>query len=338
MSWNRFCHLKLKEREEALLELMGVPYTRVRAKYGEDDYVAAIEVGQGFPIVLIHGYGGGAGIFYRVMKLLADRFRLISIDLPGMGMSSRPYFETGDETEAENFFIKPIEALMSQLGLTRFFLWGHSFGGYIAGCYACAHPEQIESLVLVSAVGVASEPLLDTLSNKKYSSSWLLKGFFNLMVFLWENGVVSPGKLVSCTGPASKMFLFQYMNRLLQHEDEETRKRFVKYIEMINLLPPSGELALPVLFKPGVWAKRPLSRRLKDLEAPILFVNGGTDWVTSDGGIETAKLSPHIVQVTVIDNGGHHLYLENPAELITVLLEFIDNFTEPDTCEGLPQP
>jgi pimeloyl-ACP methyl ester carboxylesterase len=275
--------------------------------------------------VLLHGYGGGAAIFFKVMKILAENYRVISVDLPGMGTSSRPAFEVEVEAEAKDFFIKPLERLFDHLGLSRFILLGHSFGGFIASCFAIAHPDQIESLILVSTVGIASEPVLTTLSASKYQG-WLAQGFFNFMSFFWERKFVSPGKMMSLSGPASKSVLDSYIHKFLKHAGEHIRKCFVKYIEMINLLPPSGELALTVLFKPGVWAETPLSQRLKELAAPILFIRGSNDWVTNEGGIQTAE-SPSIVQVTVIEGASHHLYIENPEEMCNVILDFVDNFS-----------
>jgi pimeloyl-ACP methyl ester carboxylesterase len=43
-------------------------------------------------MVLLHGYGAGAGIFYRVLKDLGQYFHLFVVDLLGMGASGRPKY------------------------------------------------------------------------------------------------------------------------------------------------------------------------------------------------------------------------------------------------------
>ncbi len=43
--------------------------------------------------MLVHGYGGSSLMFYKIMKPLKERYRLIMIDIVGMGASSRPKFE-----------------------------------------------------------------------------------------------------------------------------------------------------------------------------------------------------------------------------------------------------
>ena len=44
-------------------------------------------------MVLVHGYGGSAIMFWRIMQPLAERYNLIMIDIIGMGGSSRPDFQ-----------------------------------------------------------------------------------------------------------------------------------------------------------------------------------------------------------------------------------------------------
>lgn len=52
-------------------------------------------------MVLLHGYGGSALIFYKIMKPLSEHFNLIMIDILGFGGSSRPKFDIDDPDEAD---------------------------------------------------------------------------------------------------------------------------------------------------------------------------------------------------------------------------------------------
>jgi pimeloyl-ACP methyl ester carboxylesterase len=52
---------------------------------------------------------------------------------------------------------------MNQMSLShelpeKFFLHGHSYGGYISALFACAHPDRIQALFLNSAIGAEPEP------------------------------------------------------------------------------------------------------------------------------------------------------------------------------------
>ena len=96
------------------------------------------------PVVALHGLRSFAYTWEPVALALADRFRIIALDQRGRGESDwdpqRRYF-----TE---HYLLDLEALVAQLGLTRFVLLGHSMGGTTAFVYASRHPERLRALVI----------------------------------------------------------------------------------------------------------------------------------------------------------------------------------------------
>ena len=60
-------------------------------------------------IVLIHGFGGSAIIFFKLFKHLSEKYHVFAIDLLGMGRSSRPPFLARTKEEAEDYYIQSIE-------------------------------------------------------------------------------------------------------------------------------------------------------------------------------------------------------------------------------------
>ena len=60
-------------------------------------------------LVLVHGYGGGSGLFYKIVPMLCKYFKIYMIDLLGMGGSSRPDFRETDAKLTEDFFVESIE-------------------------------------------------------------------------------------------------------------------------------------------------------------------------------------------------------------------------------------
>jgi pimeloyl-ACP methyl ester carboxylesterase len=58
------------------------------------------------------------------------------LDLLGMGGSSRPDFNLETPQECVDFFLNSIEEWREKMNLYKFYLVGHSFGGYISGLYA----------------------------------------------------------------------------------------------------------------------------------------------------------------------------------------------------------
>ena len=85
--------------------------------------------------------------------LAGKGFQVIVPDLPGFGKTHAPKEVWGVE-EYANF----ANQFAEQLGLAKFVLAGHSFGGQTAIQFAVQHPEKIEKLVLIAAAGVRRTP------------------------------------------------------------------------------------------------------------------------------------------------------------------------------------
>eukprot|EP00456_Euglypha_rotunda_P005223 TRINITY_DN10887_c0_g2_i2.p1 TRINITY_DN10887_c0_g2~~TRINITY_DN10887_c0_g2_i2.p1 ORF type:complete len:116 (-),score=17.80 TRINITY_DN10887_c0_g2_i2:11-358(-) len=66
-------------------------------------------------------------------------------------------------------------------------------------------------------------------------------------------------------------------------------KTLSDYVYHLNVGPPCGELALPLLLAPGAWPRLPLGPRLQEIQVPIDFVYGEHDWMDVRGGISVAK-------------------------------------------------
>ncbi|OAL47666.1 alpha/beta-hydrolase [Pyrenochaeta sp. DS3sAY3a] len=117
-------------------------------------------------LVMLHGYGAGLGFYYRNYESLsrAEGWKVYSLDLLGMGRSSRPNFKIhakdkeGKIQEAESWFIDALEEWRIKRGLDRFTLLGHSLGGYLAVAYALKYPGHLNKLILASPVGIPEDP------------------------------------------------------------------------------------------------------------------------------------------------------------------------------------
>ena len=108
-------------------------------------------------IVFIHGYASAGPLFYRILQPLQEHFRIILVDIIGMGGSSRPNDFLQSEfspDETTNYFINYFEKWRKAMRLTDFVLVGHSFGGYIAGLYTEKYSQHIKKLVLLSPIGL----------------------------------------------------------------------------------------------------------------------------------------------------------------------------------------
>ena len=69
-------------------------------------------------MVLVHGYGAGCGVFYRIVKDLSQYFHLYLVDLLGMGSSGRPIFTGRTVDLAEEFFVNSLKIWKEKVGIT----------------------------------------------------------------------------------------------------------------------------------------------------------------------------------------------------------------------------
>jgi pimeloyl-ACP methyl ester carboxylesterase len=101
-------------------------------------------------LVLVHGYTGSKENWLELMPLLADRYRLVAVDLPGWGESQRRAgVDYGALAQSER-----LAAFIATLPRTPALLAGHSMGGHVSGLLAAAQPQAIERLLLMSSAGV----------------------------------------------------------------------------------------------------------------------------------------------------------------------------------------
>lgn len=148
---------------------------------------------QTVPVVMIHGFGAGFLQFYKNLDYLHTNRKLLAIDLPGFGRSTRVPFPP-NATLAENQFINSIEQWRKIVGVEKFILLGHSLGAYLACAYTIQHPSRVRHLVLVDPWGFAlppSEEQLKEMFNKRARAQI----FWNMM------SKIMPFTFVRAAGP-----------------------------------------------------------------------------------------------------------------------------------------
>jgi len=115
---------------------------------GDDCTLYVKEVGQGEPLVVLHG-GWGAEHSYLLDAFagLENEYRLIFYDQRGSLRSPCP-----DTLISVAHHVRDLELLRQELGLERMLLVGHSMGSFLAMSFLEAHPAQVSGLVLLGAL------------------------------------------------------------------------------------------------------------------------------------------------------------------------------------------
>src|SRR5215831_18942341 len=93
--------------------------------------------GQGQPLLLIPGAGGGHDYFHPFFAPLERSFRVIYFD--GFGRGNSEHAKLSSEYTFEHD-VDEIEALRQGLHLGKIMVYGHSYGGFVAQGYALKYP------------------------------------------------------------------------------------------------------------------------------------------------------------------------------------------------------
>jgi pimeloyl-ACP methyl ester carboxylesterase len=109
--------------------------------------VRVAEIGDGPPVVLLHGYPDNLQIFSAVAPLLAKAFRVIAFDWPGMGMSD--VWPGG--TTPEHMATRLVE-LLDHWRIERANVVGMDMGGQPALVLAARHPDRVDALAVMNSL------------------------------------------------------------------------------------------------------------------------------------------------------------------------------------------
>ena len=101
-------------------------------------------------VVLVHGLGKAAARDWEhLIPVLAQRYAVYAVDLPGFG-----YSDKGNHHYSPDNMARAIEAVLAPRIARPFALMGHSMGGAVALAYAAAYPHRVSRLMLVDVAGV----------------------------------------------------------------------------------------------------------------------------------------------------------------------------------------
>src|SRR3954452_18662405 len=110
-----------------------------------------VDIGEGPPLVFIHGLSGSWQNWLENIPHFAKSRRVIALDLPGFGHSPMPA-----EKISINFYAKVVDELLDQLGIEKTAVVGNSMGGFIGAEMAIELSTRVSELVLVSAAGLTT--------------------------------------------------------------------------------------------------------------------------------------------------------------------------------------
>jgi pimeloyl-ACP methyl ester carboxylesterase len=255
-----------------------------------------LERGTGQPVVLLHASGLVLQDFtLSIFDRVAAACRAIAVDRPGYGYSERP----ADRPLTLDLNVQLLRAALTQLGVTRPILVGHSTGGSIALRYALDYPEAVAGLVLLAPGAYAED--LGIPSFFSIPDTPVLGPLFLHMLLAPTARVVNPlfvaGMFAPATPPAGYVEMLGAFN--LQ------RSQFRAHADELNA------------YAAGLREQSP---RYGEIRVPVVIMAGAADRVDRPE-VQSEPLHRAIPQshLTVLPETGHALHHQHPAAVLEAI-------------------
>ncbi len=239
-------------------------------------------------LVLLHGYLESMLVWDDFVPLLYKKVRVVTLDLPGHGISV-----VRGKCHSMEFLADTVAAALTALGVDRFTVAGHSMGGYVALALAERHPERLDGLVLLHSTPYADTP--EKAENRRR-----------------EIALVEAGKkeLLARTAPAAG---FAEENRA------RLRDAIEDLAEQVFVTEEEGIVAL----LNGMIERKDQSEMLRRTTVPTLFILGRKDGYILPETAERMVAEHPEARVVWLDQAGHMGFLEEPEAVAAALLDFV---------------
>lgn len=267
-----FTSLQLVERQRAGLSLKQVSVGDLSIHYYEGGPSNAQT------IVMVHGFAASKDNWLRFAGYLSQDYRVIALDLPGFGGSSRPVGSYDIGTQSER-----LAGIIDALGLDKLHLIGNSMGGHISALYAARYPGRMRSLALLDNAGVTSPQPSELRQRMQRGEPNPLvvksrKDFQHLLDFIFVQPPYLPESL--------KGYFAEQAISNSAHYDHVFTHLIERYI--------------------------PLEPELPKIQAPTLIIWGAEDRVIDASSVETMKPLLHKPRVVIMPDTGHAPMIERP--------------------------
>jgi len=265
--------------------------------------VAYVDKGEGDPLILIHGLGSYIPAWKKNIAALSKNHRVIALDLPGFGKSSK-----NAESYSIPFFAKTVLQLQKSLDISQATWVGHSMGAQIAMEGALSHPQHISRLVLLAPAG------FETFTEQEGQM---------MTAFVTPSSIKStPDSMIRQT---FRMTFHDFPKEAKFMADDRVAIRGAKNFE--------GYARAYAASVKGML-DGPVYERLPEIKQPALIIFGQQDalipnrQIHQDLSTEKVAQSGHQQlpnsQLTMIDKAGHFVHFEQSDKVNQVILNFIN--------------
>jgi 2-succinyl-6-hydroxy-2,4-cyclohexadiene-1-carboxylate synthase len=256
--------------------------------------VAVDDVGDGPPVVLLHGLACGKRMWFQQIRALRKRFRVIAYDLRGHGLTDAPAAATD---YSATLLARDLIGVLDALKIEQAAIIGFSLGGGPALALAASKPERVSRLVLADVGAGADEPI---------KTEWMARRWVK------QIGQGEIDELV-CDMLRSDLF------KVYAGRNARSREHMAGLIRATPLDGLRFTLSEVLAKRKSLFQ---LSGVLKSVRAPTLVLVGEYDYTCSKAARLLAATIPNAAH-KIIKASGHMSPLEQPAAFTAALLEFL---------------
>lgn len=258
---------------------------------GVHQYRAAyLDVGQGQPLVFLHGFMGEGRNWRSLLPYLDGNHRCICLDMLGFGESSKPKIRYDIAT-----LVEFVHHTLDAIGLNPHAIVGHSLGGWVASAYALTYPEVVKGLLLLAPAGIRDDSFCGR--------------YDHLRPLLWETPVVDwllnlAGPVVRLQGHGAALAQIRWMRRELNNQPAP--RSF-----LLDRLRPEDAIDT-------------VEKDIHALRVPTLVITGDRDDTIPMWHCETYTTEILGAELVVIPGAVHSLPQDHAADIAPIMLPFLN--------------
>lgn len=267
------------------------------------------------PIVFVHGWNASIKEWYYQRKYFEGRYRLIMMDLPGLGKSTRP----ANKDFSLHKMAQDLSAVIEYTGAKNPFLWGHSIGGMTILTLLCKHSAALQQPIkgIILEHTTYTNPVKTILFSKVMTAIQkpVLEPLCYVLIGL--SPLIWISRWMSYLNGNS-----QVMTRLLTFTGTQTPKQ-LDFITLLSTLAPPAVTARGVL---GMF-KYDVTKQLPAIRVPALILAADKDRLTKP--VASEYMQEHIpnAQLVGVSPGGHQGLIERHKEVNEAAERFIDSLS-----------
>jgi len=249
--------------------------------------VSFSEQGNGKAVVLLHGYVETKEIWHNLAIKLAEKYRVICIDLPAHGNT-----ELFDSVNTMESMAEVVNAVLEHCSIEKCTLIGHSMGGYATLSFLDKYPEKLAGFSLFH-----SSPFADTEEKKENRKR---------EIELLENG--------------KKLLI--YKNHFPNIFANQNQQKFENEIHTAIEAALKMESQAIIATLQGMMARANHSELLKNTPIPFLYILGVSDNLIPISILQKMQL-PVNSTLVMLENSGHIGFIEEFEKSLEVLENFV---------------